>query len=121
MTRLRKSSNRKIRKNKTGRFQSKKPAALDAPQKFVTVLKVLPKTDRGDKIPTSLVALSPDKIIAESQIDVLVGLFHIMWEDMPHPRTYSIRLAELVSVEGEYVGTSLKEGFSKSIELWRQI
>jgi len=80
----------------------------------VTVVKVISKSDRMEKIPTSLVSLSPEKILAENQIDVLVGLFHIMWEDMPRPRTYSIRLADLVSLDGDYLGSSLKHGVSES-------
>ena len=105
---------------KKSRIVRKLPVTLIAAQKFVTVLKILSKSARDEKIPTSLVSLSPDKIVAENQIDVLVGLFHIMWQDMPRPRTYSIRLADLISFEGEYIGTSLKRGPSNSIELWRE-
>jgi hypothetical protein len=97
----------------------KKSEARKTSRKIVTVIKALTKTGHNEKIPTSLVSLSPDKLLAEKHIDVLVGLFHIMWEDMPRPRTYSIRLADLVSFEGDYVGAALNEGKSEAIDLWR--
>lgn len=81
------------------------------------MLKVITKSERIEKIPTSFVPLTPDKLVAEKQVDVLVGLFHIMWEDMPRPRTYSIRLADLVSFEGEYIGAALKRGQFETIKL----
>ena len=84
-------------------------------QEFLTVVKILSEDQSTrEKIPTSLVSLSPDKILAGKQIDVLVGLFHIMWEDMPRPRTYSLRLADLVSFDGEYVGSVLNRGPAES-------
>ncbi len=78
------------------------------------MVKLVTENTPSEKIPTSLVSLSPDKILAEKQIDVLVGLFHIMWEDMPRPRTYSLRLADLVNFEGDYVGSALNRGPSGS-------
>jgi hypothetical protein len=113
LKRRRSSPVRKFQKKKSTPFVHKKKIGTK-PEKFITVVKTISKISGPEKIPTSLVSLSPERIIAENQIDVLVGLFHIMWEDMPRPRTYSIRLSDLVSFKGDYVGSSLKHGFSKS-------
>ena len=59
------------------------------------------------KIPTAFVSLAPEKLITSDKVDVLVGLFHIMWDDMPRRRTYRIRLQDLVSGSGDYSGASL--------------
>ena len=78
--------------------------------KIYVVTKKLFFDDTRGKIPTSFVSLGPDRLVIEENIDVLVGLFHIMWEDMPRKRTYRIRLAESVSREGTYVGCFLWTG-----------
>jgi hypothetical protein len=70
--------------------------------------------EEQDKIPTAFVSLAPEKLLIDRDIDVLVGLFHIMWEDMPRPRTYSIRLADSVSRLGSYLGCSLCFGSSNN-------
>ncbi len=62
-------------------------------------------------IPTTFVPLAPDKIFSGEQIDLLFGVFHIMWKDMPKPKGYSLRLAEEISSEGSYLGCRLKYGF----------
>ncbi len=77
--------------------------------------------DNRDKIPTALVPLAPEKLVVEKNMDVLVGVFHIMWDDMPRRRTYQLRLQDLVSGSGEYFGSSLKCGpsevdFSRSLD-----
>jgi len=76
-----------------------------------------PVDDQWEKIPTTLVSMAPDKLLIEKDIDVLVGVFHIMWEDMPRRRTYKIRLCDAVSFDGTYVGCSLKVGFSQTVEV----
>jgi hypothetical protein len=74
----------------------------------------------GGKIPTAFVPLAPDKLVVKNDIDVLVGVFHIMWEDMPRRRTYQIRLQDLISESGEYFGTRLRCG-SDQRELIQQL
>jgi hypothetical protein len=81
--------------------------------KITFVRMKLSLSDARGKIPTSFLSLSPDRLIVEENIDVLVGVFHIMWDDMPRRRTYQIRLQDLVSKSGDYFGTSLKCGTSK--------
>lgn len=76
------------------------------------VVKKLKLGKNEGKIPTSLVSLAPEKIIVNGSIDVLVGLFHIMWEDMPRRRTYRLRLQDLVSSSGDYSGAGLICGAS---------
>ncbi|MHB1868886.1 MAG: hypothetical protein ACYCPP_08065 [Nitrososphaerales archaeon] len=68
------------------------------------------ETEERAVIPTTFVPLAPDRILIGSEIDVLFGLFHIMWKDMPKPRTYPIRLADRVTKEGSYLGCSLECG-----------
>ena len=68
-----------------------------------------------EKIPTTFVPLAPEKLIVEENIDLLVGVFHIMWADMPRRRTYRVRLQELVSGSGNYFGTRLKCGQSNDL------
>jgi len=65
-----------------------------------------------DKIPTTFIPLAPDKLGFEDNADVLAGVFHIMWDDMPRRRTYKIRLQELISNSGDYAGACLKCGHS---------
>ena len=87
-------------------------------QRIVTVVRYLDTSNFGNKIPTTFVPLGPEKILIEGAgIDVLVGVFHIMWEDMPRRRTYAIRLAESVSLEGRYLGASLNCGSGKALEI----
>lgn len=60
------------------------------------------------KIPTTFIPLAPEKIMVDSAgVDLLCGVFHIMWSDMPSRRTYGIRLADEYSVEGERKGCFL--------------
>jgi hypothetical protein len=62
------------------------------------------------KIPTTLVPLAPEKILLGENADLLVGVFHIMWADMPRRRTYPICLQDLISNSGDYLGTRLSCG-----------
>lgn len=72
------------------------------------VSHVLAARERS-KIPTTLVPLSPDKIpIGKGRADILCGVFHIMWSDMPKPSSYEVRLAELLSGSGDYIGPRLE-------------
>ncbi|HZW55103.1 MAG TPA: hypothetical protein VFF30_02340 [Nitrososphaerales archaeon] len=68
------------------------------------------ETFRGDnKIPTTFIPLAPDALrITQDGLDVLSGVFHIMWRDMPQPRTYRLRLSNLISFDGEYAGCWLE-------------
>ena len=80
------------------------------PGETLTVIHKLSLEDKWEKIPTTFVPMAPEKLLVEKNIDVLVGLFHIMWEDMPRRRTYHLKLEDLVSPEGYYIGASLKCG-----------
>jgi hypothetical protein len=75
-----------------------------------TIVKPLKTEKKRGVIPTTFVALSPDKMSFAKEVDVLYGLFHIMWEDMPRPRTYVIRMAEQVTRSGDYAGCCLLAG-----------
>ena len=68
------------------------------------------ETEERVVIPTTFVPLAPDRILIGDEIDVLFGLFHIMWKDMPKPRIYPIRLAERLTKRGSYLGCSLECG-----------
>jgi len=81
--------------------------------KIEIVVAKLSWNDTIDKIPTTFVSLAPEKLVIEEHADLLVGVFHIMWSDMPRRRTYRLRLQDLVSGSGDYFGTSLKCGFSE--------
>ena len=73
-------------------------------------LKIPVESKKGERacIPTTLVPLSPEKIFFENnEADLLFGLFHIMWRDMPRRRVYKLRLLERISFAGEYIGSSL--------------
>ncbi len=60
------------------------------------------------KIPTTFVPLAPEKLaIDRSEVDLMCGVFHIMWSDMPSPRTYGVKLSERLSFDGEYLGCSV--------------
>ena len=75
-----------------------------------TVVRTVRPQKRG-KILTTFVPLAPEKILVDKKIDLLVGLFHVMWEDMPRPMTYRIRLADLVAKSGNYLGSQIECGF----------
>ena len=60
------------------------------------------------KIPTTFISLSPEKVSFESgSVDLLFGVFHIMWSDMPKRRSYGLRLADQFSSQGDYLGCNL--------------
>jgi len=68
----------------------------------------LPTEGRRGTIPTTFVPLAPTELSFDGKrADLLFGVFHIMWRDMPRPRTYEVRLADYVSEEGSYVGCAL--------------
>ncbi len=79
-----------------------------------TIVTSLYVEDGRGLIPTTFVPLAPDRLLIERELDVLFGLFHIMWRDMPRPMTYQIRLADHVTIDGDYVGSFLKLGFPRS-------
>jgi len=80
--------------------------------KIQVVVTKLSWKDVADKIPTTFVPLAPEKLVIGEYADLLVGVFHIMWSDMPKRRTYLLRLQDLVSISGDYAGTKLKCGTS---------
>ena len=55
-------------------------------------------------IPTTFIPLAPDQNLDRREIDVLFGLFHIMWKDMPKPRTYPFRLSRPSNKTGKLLG-----------------
>ena len=80
------------------------------PGETLTVVRKLSLGDKRDKIPTTFVPMAPEKLVVEENIDVLAGVFHIMWEDMPCRRTYRLALQDLVSPDGYYIGADLRCG-----------
>jgi hypothetical protein len=87
----------------------------DPDGKTSIIVKKLNWKEKRDKIPTTFVSLAPEKLVIENGIDILVGVFHIMWDDMPRRRTYQIRLSDLVTSVGDYSGTSLTCGNYKDL------
>lgn len=86
---------------------------------FKIVLTELKTSKERAKIPTTFLPLSPDKIpFQQGSADVLCGLFHIMWADMPKPTTYELRLADLFSSSGEYQGSRLECAYPKKISFF---
>jgi hypothetical protein len=81
--------------------------------KIQVVVTKLSWKDAADKIPTTFLPLAPEKLVLEEFTDLLVGVFHIMWSDMPRRRTYLLRLQDLVSSSGDYSGSKLKCGASE--------
>ena len=70
------------------------------------------------KIPTTLVPLSPDRIpIVDGRADILCGVFHIMWSDMPKPSSYEVRLSDLVSGSGDFIGPRLECNHPKRLSV----
>jgi hypothetical protein len=83
-----------------------------------TELQVVPSGSTMEKIPTTFVNLAPERITLDFiGIDVLGGVFHIMWSDMPTRRTYGIRLADHFSTEGNPIGTSLICTFPRDVKI----
>jgi hypothetical protein len=83
-----------------------------------TELQVVPSGSAMEKIPTTFVNLAPEKMALDLiGMDVLGGVFHIMWSDMPTRRTYGIRLADHYTSEGNPVGTSLICTFPKETKI----
>jgi hypothetical protein len=80
-----------------------------------TIVKSLPLEKERGVIPTTFVPLAPDKIVlVEDRLDVLFGLFFIMWRDMPRPMAFRIRLSDQVTANGAYAGCYLKFGFPRA-------
>jgi hypothetical protein len=80
------------------------------PGETLTVVRELSFDNKREKIPTTFVPMAPEKLIVEENIDVLAGVFHIMWEDMPRRRTYRLAMEDLVSPDGYYIGADLRCG-----------
>ncbi len=79
-----------------------------------TVVAKLESNHEKAKIATTFIPLAPDKILfGLSEVDLLVGVFHIMWEDMPSPRSYGLRLADNISSDGKYLGCTLLCSFPR--------
>ncbi|MHB8567992.1 MAG: hypothetical protein ACYC7D_14435 [Nitrososphaerales archaeon] len=78
----------------------------------------IPSSGKRAKIPTTFVPLAPEDIdIRDEEADLLFGLFHIMWKDMPRPRTYRIRLVDKISSSGKYIGCTLECRNQRSIKI----
>jgi hypothetical protein len=90
--------------------------------KVETVIESLETEKERAVIPTTFVPLAPDRILIGEDIDVMFGLFHIMWKDMPKPQTYPIRLADRVTMQGNYLGCSLECGSRRtlSFKFWTE-
>lgn len=74
-----------------------------------TVILHLELDQPQNKIPTTLVPLAPDVLRIDSdEVDMLSGVFHIMWSDMPRPRTYRLRLTDMFSADGGHAGSWLE-------------
>ncbi|MHB1908688.1 MAG: hypothetical protein ACYCQJ_07420 [Nitrososphaerales archaeon] len=74
---------------------------------YGTFVKEIGSKERA-KIPTTFVPLCPEKIGWDKNcVDLLCGVFHIMWSDMPNPRTYGVKLSDQFSKEGRYLGSVL--------------
>lgn len=79
-----------------------------AKKSFKTVVMKLETVERA-VIPTTFLPLSPERIpFQEDSADLLCGLFHIMWADMTKPSTYALKLEDLLSSSGEYLGSKLE-------------
>lgn len=70
------------------------------------LVRLQTKEDPG-KIPTTFVPLAPERIDFRGNADILVGLFHVMWLDMPSRRIYRLKLSDFVSEDGVCVGCRL--------------
>jgi hypothetical protein len=87
-------------------LENKESAQIESP--------TLLSSPEREKIPTTFVNLAPEKIVLDLiGIDVLGGVFHIMWSDMPARRTYGIRLADHYTRDGSSIGSSLIRTFPK--------
>lgn len=70
------------------------------------------------KIPTTFIPLVPEKLVIDAKgIDLLFGVFHIMWSDMPSRRTYAVRLCDRFSDDGNYLGSELVSSFPKELTI----
>ena len=76
----------------------------------------LSSSENRGKIPTTFIPLVPEKLAIDGKgIDLLFGVFHIMWSDMPSRRTYAIRLCDTISNDGSYLGSELVSSFPKDV------
>jgi hypothetical protein len=68
--------------------------------------------------PTTFVPLCPDRIKFDNGMaDLLFGVFHVKWADMPKPSTYALKISDLVSREGSYIGARLETKFPAKLEI----
>jgi hypothetical protein len=97
---------------KNGSFQelSSKAIASRKTKKFTseTVTGQLESDHKRAKIPTTFIALAPERLsFGSSEVDLLSGVFHIMWQDMPRPLSYGVKLTDSLSSDGNYLGCVL--------------
>ncbi len=68
--------------------------------------------------PTTFVPLCPDRIRFDNGMaDLLFGVFHVKWADMPKPSTYALKISDSVSREGSYIGAKLETKFPANVEI----
>ncbi len=85
-------------------------------KRFKIVVTKLNASKESEKIPTTFVPLCPEKIqFEDGSADMLCGLFHIMWADMPRPASYALKLSDLFSISGEYLGSKLECSHPKRV------
>jgi hypothetical protein len=98
-------------------FSDKRPSA--GPRVYFEVYrKQLASENMPKETPTTFVPLTPEKIqFEEDSVDVLFGLFHVKWSDMPRPATYSVKIAERLTSEGVYLGTRLECKYPKNFSV----
>ena len=90
--------------------KKKKPAKRiqTLKRKTVTIVKRLNTSPVREKTPTVFVPLTPERFVFDDTgADLLYGLFHFAWRDMPSPRTYVVRLADAIGRDGKYKGSFL--------------
>jgi hypothetical protein len=87
--------------------------------RFEIFVKRLPTNINAREIPTTFLALSPDKIqFEQGRADLLFGVFHMKWSDMPKPSTYAIKISDPVVSDGTYVGTQLECKYPKELVIF---
>jgi hypothetical protein len=68
----------------------------------------LESDNKRTEIPTTFIPLAPERLsFGPSGVDLLYGVFHIMWKDMRNPKSYGIKLTDNFSPLGKYLGCVL--------------
>jgi hypothetical protein len=81
--------------------------------------KRLSLEDIARDVPTTFVPLCPDKIeFEQGRADLLSGLFHVKWSDMPKPSTYAIKISDPVVGDGTYLGSQLECRYPSSLVIF---